>query len=102
MSKIPIDEVAWSEQQHHLKKYAILMKAIHWRNATRLNLQKHSYHNIGENDRRYNPAHTINSRAQAFLDCLTHDPMFCYSCGNMAKSTKIEETYTQIVQELLA
>ena len=97
MSKITIDETEYCQEQHALKHYALLMKAIAWRNATYENLSAHCdfTHSGLEQRRAYNCAHHLNRLADEFFDILTG-----HSSGTLHFWT--DRLYQQTVKELLA
>ena len=95
MSKIAIDETEYCQKQHALKHYALLMKAIAWRNAT---LECYYDHQTKESNLIY---FRISRDAKYFLDYITQCPI-----PTLYRSDKRwiqhEQQIKQAAEELLA
>ena len=91
MSKMIVDETEWCQHEHYLKRYALLTKAIDWRNACVQNLMAHHHYHEKAFHNLYIKAHDMSGIARTFLDILTGHPLATLSLMNSKRARKIEK-----------
>jgi len=86
--KIEIDETEYCQ---YYREFALLKKAIAWRNACVQNLMDHHhYHEKGFHNL-YLKAHDMSGIARTFLDILTEHPLATLSLKDCGRSRQIEK-----------